>query len=139
MGDAIAVLLALDEAAGKGLAPSTVELAALKHRWMEPQLEDLLSGLKAARWVHITGDGGWALARRLSDSTLADLYAGREFDLPRESDPDWPSDTHLAGVLDKANGGIAAALDIPLAEFRLRRASAVAMREHAQGADQADS
>ncbi len=134
MGDAIAVLLALDEAAGKGLAPSTVELAALKHRWMEPQLEDLLAGLKAAHWVHITDDGGWALARRLSDSTLADLYAGREFDLPRESDPDWPSDSHLAGVLDRANAGIATALDIPLAEFRLRRAGTVSMHQHADPA-----
>lgn len=129
MGDAIAVLLALDEASGKGLAPTTVELAAQKHRWMEPQLEDLLGGLKAANWVHITDDGGWALARRLSDSTLADLYAGREFDLPRETDPDWPSDSQLAGVLGRANVGIAEALDIPLAEFRLQRAGAVALRD----------
>ena len=129
MGDAIAVLLALDEASGKGLAPTTVELAAHKHRWMEPQLEDLLGGLKATNWVHITDDGGWALARRLSDSTLADLYAGREFDLPRETDPDWPSDSQLAGVLGRANVGVTEALDIPLAEFRLQRAGAVALRD----------
>ena len=130
MGDAIAVLLALDEAARKGQAPGTVELATQKHRWMEPQLEDLLGQLRSAHWVHQTDDGNWVLARGLADLTLADLYAARTFDLPRETDPDWPSDTHLAGVLDRANAGIAAALDIPLAEFRLRRASTVPMHQH---------
>jgi hypothetical protein len=33
-------------------------------------------------------------------------------------------------VLERANGGIGSALDIPLAEFRLRRASAIAMHRH---------
>ena len=131
MGDAVAVLLALDEAAARGRAPTTVELAARHHRWMEPQLEDLLTILKESHWVHLTDDGGWVLARRLSDATLADLYAGRAFDLPRESDPDWPGDTQLAGVLSRANAGIAEALDIPLAEFRLRRADTLAIHEHA--------
>lgn len=135
MGDAIAALLALDEAAGKGRAPTTIELAAQRHRWMEPQLEDLLTGLKERRWVHLTGDGGWVLARRLADATLADLYADRVYDLPREQDPDWPSDTHLAGVLDRANAGLASALDIPLSEFRLRRASTLVMSEHAEAVD----
>ncbi len=130
MGDAIAVLLALDEAAGKGKAMNTAGLAAQKHRWMEPQLEDLLAQLRAAHWVHLTDAGAWVLAHGLSDLTLADLYAGRVFDLPRENDPDWPADSHLAGVLDRANAGIATALDIPLAEFRLRRANTVAMHHH---------
>ena len=135
MGDAIAVLLALDEAAGKGRAPTTIELAAQRRRWMEPQLEDLLTALKERRWVHLTGDGGWVLARRMADATLADLYADRIFDLPRENDPDWPSDSHLAGVLDRANAGIAGALDIPLCEFRLRRASTLVMSEHGHAVD----
>ena len=134
MGDAIAVLLALDEAAGAGRAPGTDELAQHKARWMEPQMEDLLGELKDLSWVHMTRDGGWVLARRLSDSTLMELYASRMFDLPREDDPDWPSDPRLAGVLRDANAGLAAALEVPLAEFRLQRAAPVSMR---QGGDNA--
>jgi len=135
MGDAVAVLLALDEAAGKGQAPTTVELAAQRHRWMEPQLEDLLGKLRSAHWVHLTENGGWVLARGLSDLTLADLYDGRTFDLPREQDPDWPSESQLAGALERANAGIAEALDIPLSQFRLRRAATVGI--HDRGDDTA--
>ena len=138
MGDAIAVLLALDEAAGKSQAPTTVELATQKHRWMEPQLDDLLGQLRSANWVHLSDDGTWVLARGLADLTLADLYAGRAFDLPRETDPDWPSDTHLAGVLDRANAGIGKALDIPLAEFRLRRASTISMYHRGEASGQVE-
>jgi hypothetical protein len=125
MGDAIAVLLVLDEAAGVGSAPTTDELAAHDRRWMEPQLEDLLLTLRDLHWLHMTRDGGWVLARRLSDATLMELYASRRFDLPRETDPDWPVDTGLAGVLRSANAGVASALDVPLAKFRLQRAAAV--------------
>ena len=127
MGDAIMVLLALDEAAADGLAPSTDELAAHNKRWMEPQLDDLLGTLKELHWLHMTRDGGWALARRLSDATLMELFASRRFDLPRETDPDWPTDARLAEALTNANAGVAAALDLPLAEFRLQRAVPVSM------------
>ncbi len=125
MGDAIAVLLALDEAAERGGSVTTAELSAHKRRWVEPQLEDLLGELKDRRWVHMTRDGGWALARRLSDSTLLDLYASRMFNLPRNDDPDWPGDPRLAAVLEQGNAGIRDALKVPLAEFRLTRAAAV--------------
>lgn len=138
MGDAIAVLLALDEAAGQGLAPSTDELAAHNKRWMEPQLEDLLVKLKDLHWLHMTRDGGWAVARRLSDATLMELYASREFDLPRETDPDWPSDPHLGEVLRNADAGVAAALDVPLAEFRLQRAVQVSMSGRSGSSEQAE-
>jgi membrane protein len=131
MGDAVAALLALDEAAARGLAPTTVELAAQRERWMESQLEDLLSKLKDLQWVHMTRDGGWVLARRLSDATLQDLYADRAFDLPQESDPDWPSDTRLAEVWRDANAGIATVLDVPLAAFRLQRAESVVLHDRA--------
>lgn len=133
MGDAIAVLLALDEAAARGVAPGTVELAARKPRWLEPQLEDLLGELKELHWVHMTRDGGWVLARRLSDATLLQLYASRRFELPLEDDPDWPSDRRLAETLQRANGGVAQALDVPLAEFRLQRAPSVAIRPDGAG------
>ena len=132
MGDAIAVLLALDEAAARGEAPGTDELAGLQRRWMEPPLDDLLNELKDLRWVHMTRDGGWVLARRLSDATLQDLFASRAFDLPRRDDPDWPGDSRLADVLDRANAGTAAALEVPLAQFRLQRADAVSMRTGAE-------
>jgi len=125
MGDAIAVLLALDEAAAQGLAPGTAELARHRKRWLEPQLEDLLGELKRLQWVHMTREGGWVLARRLSDATLLELYASRMFDLPREGDPDWPDEQRLAETLRHANAGLAGALDIPLASFRLRRADPV--------------
>ena len=127
MGDAIAVLLALDEAAESGRAPTTTELAAYKPRWMEPQLEDLLGELKQLHWVHMTREGGWALARRLSEATLHDLYASRHFNLPQEQDPDWPGEPALFEVLHAANSGVASALDVPLAAFRLRRADSVAL------------
>jgi len=127
MGDAIALLLALDEAAARGDAPSTAELAAHQRRWMEPQLEDLLTELKELHWVQMTRDGGWVLARRLSDATLMELYASREFDLPRPGDPDWPLDERLARVLTEGNAGVERALDVPLARFRLQRAEAVNM------------
>lgn len=125
MGDAIALLLALDAAAGRGHAPGTAELVAQQRRWMEPPLEDLLTELKRLRWVHMTRDGGWSLARRLSDATLMDLYASRVFDLPRPDDPDWPDDPALAGQLQAANTGLAGNLDVPLATFRRQRAAAV--------------
>lgn len=137
MGDAIGLLLALDEAAAQGLAPATVELAAQRKRWMEPQLEDLLNELKVLHWVHMTRDGGWVLARRLSDSTLLELYASRLFDLPREDDPDWPSDKRLAETLQKANAGVRQALDVPLAAFRLRRADPVPIER--EGGDAGDN
>jgi len=125
MGDAIAALLALDEAAARGSAPSTAELAHRQKRWLEPQLEDLLTELKSLHWVHMTREGGWALARRLSDATLMDLYATRVFDLPCPGDPDWPADERLVGVLQAGNAGLKQALDVPLAAFRLQRAEAV--------------
>jgi hypothetical protein len=125
MGDAIAALLALDEAAARGSAPSTAELAHRQKRWLEPQLEDLLTELKSLHWVHMTREGGWALARRLSDATLMDLYATRVFDLPCPGDPDWPADERLVEVLTAGNAGLKQALDVPLAAFRLQRAEAV--------------
>jgi membrane protein len=128
MGDAVAVLLALDEAAAQGAAPTTVQLARQRQRWMEPQLEDLLAELKHLHWVHMTRDGGWVLARRLDDATLLDLYASRQFDLPRESDPDWPGDQRLAETLRRANAGLASSLDVPLAAFRLERADSVPLQ-----------
>lgn len=128
MGDAVAVLLALDDAAAQGIAPTTVELARQRQRWMEPQLEDLLGELKHLNWVHMTRDGGWVLARRLDDATLLDLYASRQFDLPRENDPDWPSDRRLAETLGRANAGLAGSLDEPLAAFRLQRADSVPLQ-----------
>lgn len=128
MGDAVAVLLALDDAAAQGIAPTTVELARQRQRWMEPQLEDLLVELKHLNWVHMTRDGGWVLARRLDDATLLDLYASRQFDLPRENDPDWPSDRRLAETLGRANAGLAGSLDEPLAAFRLQRADSVPLQ-----------
>jgi membrane protein len=131
MGDAIAVLLALDEAAGQGAAPGTPELVGQKPRWLEPQLEDLLSELKERRWVHMTREGGWVLARRLADATLLELYASRMFDLPREDDPDWPTDKRLAQTLQHANAGVAEALDVPLAHFRLQRADPVSIQRDA--------
>lgn len=118
MGDAVAVLLALDEAAARGAAPSTGELARQRRRWMEPQLEDLLLELRDLRWVHMTREGGWVLARRLADATLHDLYASRDFDLPRESDPDWPGESPLGEVLRAADQGLEKALEVPLARFR---------------------
>lgn len=129
MGDAVAVLLALDEASARGVAPSTAELAALQRRWMEPQLEDLLARLRQLRWVHMTRDGGWSLARRLSDATLLDLYSSRVFNLPVETDPDWPQDQPLAAVLLAANRGLAESLDVPLDGFRLQRADAVVITD----------
>jgi len=128
MGDAIAVLLALDEASAKGVAPTTAQLASSRKRWMEPQLEDLLTQLRQLRWVHMTRDGGWTLARQLSDATLGALYSSRVFDLPDSTDPDWPEDATLSGVLSAANAGLADALDVPLAEFRLQRAETHAIR-----------
>ena len=131
MGDAIDVLLVLDEAAARGEAPTTVDLAGRRRRWLEPQLEDLLGKLRELHWVHMTREGGWALARRMSDATLLDLYASRVFELPREDDPDWPVDTALAALLKRANTGVGEVLRVPLADFRLTRAESVAIRASA--------
>jgi membrane protein len=128
MGDAIDVLLALDEASSRGEAPTTVELASQRKRWLEPALDDLLAQLRELHLVHMTRDGGWALARRLADVTLDDLYACREFELPREGDPDWPTDPALAAVLASTNAGVEQTLKRPLAEFRWRRAESVSLR-----------
>lgn len=132
MGDAISVLLALDEAAGRGEAPGTGDLAAQRARWLEPQLDDLLGQLKELHWVHMTRDGGWVLARRLSDASLHELFASRAFDLPRPGDSDWPTDADLAEVLQRANQGLAEALAVPLAAFRRERAASVPL--HTDGA-----
>jgi len=125
MGDAVDVMLVLDEYAARGVAPGTAVLAAQRRRWLEPQLEDLLNQLRSMRWVHMTRDGGWALARRLDEATLHDLYGSRAFDLPRPGDPDWPEQAALAEVLEHGNAGIARALDRPLADFRRQRAPTV--------------
>ena len=137
MGDAVAVLLALDEAAAQGMAPTTVELASRRQRWMEPQLDDLLAELKQLHWVHMTRDGGWALARRLDDATLLDLYGSRRFDLPREKDPDWPVDRRLAEPLQRANTDLAESLNVPLAAFRLQRADSIPLQPMGDSADSA--
>ncbi len=125
MGDAIDVLLALDEAAAEGDELSTKRLARQRQRWLEPQLEDLLNQLRSLHWVHMTRDGGWVLARRLDDATLRDLQATRAFNLPHPGDPDWPDDERIAAVLRDGNEKLADALDRPLASFRRRRAEAV--------------
>jgi membrane protein len=125
MGDAIEVMLALDDYAARGDAPTTEVLAGQRRRWLEPQLEDLLNQLRGLHWVHMTRDGGWVLARRLDEATLHDLYGSRAFDLPRPDDPDWPEQTALAKVFARGNAGIAEALDRPLADFRRQRAPTV--------------
>jgi membrane protein len=125
MGDAIEVMLALDEYTARGVAPTTEVLASQRRRWLEPQLEDLLNQLRGLRWVHMTRDGGWALARRLDEATLHDLYSSRAFDLPRPDDPDWPEQAALAEVLERGNAGIAEVLNRPLADFRRPRAPTV--------------
>jgi membrane protein len=127
MGDAVELLLALDHAAAAGEAPTTAQLAARRKRWLEPQLEDLLNQLRELHWVHMTRDGGWALARRLDEATLIELYQSRAFDLPRPGDPDWPDDDRLAAVLNDGNEGVAKALDEPLANFRRTRAPTVSI------------
>ena len=96
---------------------------------MEPQLEDLLAELRGLQWVHMTRDGGWVLARRLADSSLLELFETRRFSLPREGDPDWPSDGPLADAMRAAHAGVAAALDVPLGGFRLQRADPVSLRK----------
>jgi membrane protein len=118
MGDAVAVLLALDEAAARGEAPTTVALAAHKRRWTEAMLEDMLARLRELRWIHQTREGGWVLARRLDHATAAELVASRAFPLPRPDDPDWPADRRLAAVFHEANVGLERALDVPLGSFR---------------------
>ncbi|WP_078120782.1 virulence factor BrkB family protein [Thiosocius teredinicola] len=132
MGDAVNVILALDEAAAAGEAPTTAQLARLRARWREPRLDDLLSELAAHHWVHLTREGGWTLARRLDDSTLMGLFESRMFSLPREGDSDWPANERLADALRAANTGIHGALDVPLGEFRLRRAESIPLQRSAQ-------
>lgn len=125
MGDALAVILALDEASANGGAPTTAQLARQRKRWREPRLDDLLRELAEHQWVHLTQSGGWTLARRLDDATLMDVLESRIFELPRETDRDWPGNEALAEVLRRANSGIHEALDVPLSQFRLRRAESV--------------
>lgn len=134
MGDAVDVLLALDDAATAGDAPTTAQLAARRKRWLEPQLEDLLNRLKDLHWVHMTRDGGWVLARRLDEATLIELYDSRAFDLPRPKDPDWPDDERLAKVLSEGNDGVAKALNQPLANFRRPSAPTVTMPQRREKA-----
>jgi membrane protein len=131
MGDAIDVLLALDEAAARGDAPTTVELAARRKRWLDPEIDDLLNRLRGLHWVHTTRDGGWVLAMRLADLTLNDILASRAFELPRRGDPDWPSDAALAEVMEQANRRVEETLARPLEDFRLQRADSVSLRPDA--------
>jgi membrane protein len=135
LGDAVDVLLALDEHAARGIAPTTSRLAAQRKRWLEPQLEDLLNKLKGLRWVHMTRDGGWSAARRLDEATIGELYGSREFDLPRPGDLDWPDDAGLASVFEQGNDGLVQVLGRPLAEFRHQRAPAVPMASARRDAD----
>lgn len=133
-GDAVTLLLALDEASLTGRAPSTQDLTALRPRWNEPKVEDLLGQLLTLGWVHMTRNGEWTLARRLDDATLMELFASRAFRLPQEDDPDWPSDPRLAEVFAAANRGVAEALDVPLEGFRLNRADALPLDRHGTAA-----
>lgn len=116
--DAVQLLLRLDQAAGEGEALSADELTATQARWHEDQIDTLLNTMLQYHWVHQTRDGRWALARRLVDLSLHEVYQRGNYPLPQENAPSWPQDAVLAERLRLANQQVAGALDVPLADFR---------------------
>ncbi|MCG8427623.1 MAG: virulence factor BrkB family protein [Chromatiales bacterium] len=66
----------------QGVALSIQKLSKQLGGVPEERLDDLLWGLADARLVLRTEEGGWALARNLSDVTLWELYQTRAFSLP---------------------------------------------------------
>lgn len=119
--DTVHVLQLLDRAAADGRALRLHELVDAEVSWSEPAVDHLLHDLRELHILHQTDDEGWVLARTLDDLTLQQLYVARRSPLPCPSDGNWPAGTPLAAALDEANRGVAAALAMPLASFRLNR------------------
>jgi len=131
--DAIRILLLLDDAAAAGRSRTCRVLVDLHPDWTEPHLEGLLWQMRDMKLVHQTREGEWALARRLSDLSLHELYLKRPFHLPRADHGDWPSEQKLAAALESANAGVEGALDVPLADFRLHCADTLSLSTTADG------
>lgn len=120
--DALRLLLLLDEAAAEGRALSEQELVQAQSGWREDLVETLLSRMLELHWVHQTAEGKWSLARRPIDLSLHEVMHGGGFALPSGESARWPLPEALIEHLQQANSQVASALDVSLAEFRLRRA-----------------
>ncbi len=120
--DAVYLLLLLDEASAQGRALSLWEITASCDAWREDRIANLLADMQERHWAHQTADGSWSLARRLNDLTLYEVLMQGRYPLPKESDVRWDGVSGLADRFQAARSGAAGALDVALAEFRLRRA-----------------
>jgi DNA-binding IscR family transcriptional regulator len=98
--------------AGKPL--SLGRLARLSSAWNAPQVELLLSELRADGLVHRTDNGRWVLARPLARLTLYDLYRATGFPLPVPGSPLWPAESVLADRLRDADQALRESLSISL-------------------------
>ncbi len=90
----------------EGRSLSLSRLSVLQGRYPEEQLEHLLVKLQEVHLVLRTDDGGWVLARDLSDVPLMELYMARHFVLP-----DAKSIGEGSGEPDLALGRILAVVD----------------------------
>ena len=130
LADALRLLLLLDEAAADGKALSEDDLVDAQPGWREDHLEALLSRMLELHWVHQTRDGRWSLARRLIDLSLHEVLQRGEFALPNDEPMLKMLPPALVEHLQQANQQVGAAMQAPLADFRLSRASTAELPRH---------
>jgi len=130
LADALRLLLLLDEAAAEGKALSEDDLVDAQPGWREDHLEALLSRMLELHWVHQTRDGRWSLARRLIDLSLHEVLQRGEFALPNDEPMLKMLPPALVEHLQQANQQVGAAMQAPLADFRLSRASTAELPRH---------
>jgi len=106
------------QAAGGSL--SDEQLLRQEANLHEDTLRDIMDALKDASIVHRTEEGDWMLAKDLSSMSVLELYRSLPYSLPKEVS-DLEGLAHwshaLSDPLEKALGGMAASLDIPLKEL----------------------
>lgn len=124
--DAIYLLLLLDEAAEQGEARSLWDLAAARPDWREDRVEAMLADMLVHGWVQQTRNGDWMLARRATDLTLYEILTKGGYPLPG-SDQVAAAEERLGEVFRTVQDEVRGLLDVPLAQFRLRRAAATSL------------
>lgn len=107
--EVMGVLRKLAQAQESGASMSTKKLAPYY-----ANVEDLLLELQDKKFVYLTGDGKWVLARSAADISLYDIYRDAHCRLPLPGEPGWPDDQYLAEYFQKADRQLATVLDVSL-------------------------
>ncbi|MES9992131.1 MAG: virulence factor BrkB family protein [Candidatus Thiodiazotropha sp.] len=113
---ALEVMRLLRESQHSGLSTTTTQLQERLNDSSEVQLESLLSSLQRARFVLFTDEKGWALARDLSEVSLAELFSSDAYMLPDGGSLLAASD-EFRSLIEEANSDLKEKMQRPLSEL----------------------